>query len=149
MSKSVKLRRILRRGTVPAPTVNIAQSRAGILEQKIPMIPNNTYIACIAKDEDKYIDEWIEYHLSIGVSKIFIMESEDWYYDLSKYGNKVVVYHNTDMPFEYNDHLENQKAFYSFILNKVKNEKNCHYLTCVDIDEFICFKSKDFGKTIT
>ena len=31
-----------------------------------------TALACIAKNEDMYIDEWIEYHLKIGFDKIFI-----------------------------------------------------------------------------
>ena len=34
-------------------------------------------ICCIAKDEDKYIDEWIEYHLGLGFDKIYVFR-DDW-----------------------------------------------------------------------
>ena len=39
-----------------------------------------TALVCIAKDEDHYIDEWIEYHLKIGFDDIFIYQN-DWKYD--------------------------------------------------------------------
>jgi hypothetical protein len=34
-------------------------------------------LVCIAKDEDRYIEEWIEYHLKLGVDSIYIYEN-DW-----------------------------------------------------------------------
>lgn len=144
MSKSVRIKRIMRRGQVPKPTINkLVSSQARNTNIRL----NNTYIACIAKNEDNYIDEWIEYHLSLGVSKIFVFE-DNWNYDLSKYGNRVVVYHNTDFNFSDEHHLK-QRSFYSFVFDKVKTENACKYLVCIDIDEFLCFKKKFYGKTIT
>jgi hypothetical protein len=37
----------------------------------------NVGLVCIAKDEDKYIDEWIKYHLKLGFDKIIIYQN-DW-----------------------------------------------------------------------
>lgn len=34
-----------------------------------------TALVCIAKNEDHYIDEWIDYHLSIGFSDVFVYEN--------------------------------------------------------------------------
>lgn len=31
-----------------------------------------TALVCIAKNEDNYIDEWIEYHLMLGFDRIFV-----------------------------------------------------------------------------
>lgn len=36
-----------------------------------------TALVCIAKNEDNYIDEWIDYHLKLGFDDIFIYEN-DW-----------------------------------------------------------------------
>ena len=143
MSKSVRIIRVVRRGPKSKSLVKpmIKQVR------NTNICLNNTYIVCIAKNEDNYIDEWIEYHLSLGVSKIFVFE-DNWNYDLSKYGNKVIVYHNID--FNFGDvYSFKQGSFYSFIFNKVKSENACKYLACIDIDEFLCFNKKFYGKTIT
>ena len=32
-------------------------------------------LVCIAKNEDDYIEEWVNYHLKLGFSKIFIYEN--------------------------------------------------------------------------
>jgi hypothetical protein len=144
MSKHIRIKRITRREPVQGPTINkLVSPQARNTNIRL----NNTYIACIAKDEDNYIDEWVEYHLSLGVSKIFVLEN-GWNYDLSKYGNRVIVYHNTDFNFADSYHFK-QRSFYSFVFNKVKTENACKYLACIDIDEFLCFKKKFYGKTIT
>ena len=36
-------------------------------------------IICVAKDEDHYIDEWIEYHLKLGFDAIYIIQNQ-WKY---------------------------------------------------------------------
>lgn len=37
-------------------------------------------ICAIAKNEDKYIDEWAEYHFKLGIDDIFIFQN-DWRYN--------------------------------------------------------------------
>lgn len=36
-----------------------------------------TTICCIAKNEDRYIHEWIAYHLKLGFDKIYIYIMSD------------------------------------------------------------------------
>ena len=31
-----------------------------------------TALVCIAKDEDRYLGEWLAYHLKLGFSEIFV-----------------------------------------------------------------------------
>ena len=37
----------------------------------------NVALVCIAKNEDNYIEEWVNYHLKLGFDKIFIYQN-DW-----------------------------------------------------------------------
>lgn len=39
----------------------------------------NTALVCIAKNEDHYIDEWLQYHFSIGFTKAFVYQN-NWRY---------------------------------------------------------------------
>ena len=39
----------------------------------------NTALVCIAKNEDHYIDEWLDYHFKLGFSQIFVYQN-DWRY---------------------------------------------------------------------
>lgn len=41
-------------------------------------------LVCIAKNEDHYIDEWIEYHLKLGYDRVFVYQN-DWKMHDSKY----------------------------------------------------------------
>lgn len=47
-------------------------------------------IICIAKNEDLYIDEWIQYHLKIGFDRVFVYQN-NWRYigDKNVYADKV------------------------------------------------------------
>ena len=36
-----------------------------------------TALCCIAKNEDRYIHEWVDYHLKLGFDKIYIY-CDDW-----------------------------------------------------------------------
>ena len=49
----------------------------------------NTALVCIAKDEDNYILEWIDYHLKLGFNHIYVY-CNDWnWFVPSKYLYKV------------------------------------------------------------
>ena len=49
---------------------------------------NNTAVVCsIQKQEDAYIDEWVDYHLAIGFKMIYIYDNTD-NYDLRNWGNQ-------------------------------------------------------------
>jgi hypothetical protein len=40
--------------------------------RKLEIIFMKTALACIAKNEDNYIDEWIKYHTKIGFDFIYV-----------------------------------------------------------------------------
>ena len=55
----------------------------------------NICICQLIKDEQIYIEEWIDYHLNLGISKFVLFEdynSTSHLEVLSKYGNKVILY---------------------------------------------------------
>lgn len=81
----------------------------------------------IAKDEDNYIDEWIDYHLRLGVDHVFLYQN-DWRARLKNPGPRVTL-----IPFDgpcrqceaFNDFLRNRSEGYDFGL-------------FFDVDEYLC-----------
>jgi hypothetical protein len=47
-------------------------------------------ICCIAKNEDNYIDEWIEYHLKLGIDDIHVHQN-NWKYNGKFLNNERVI----------------------------------------------------------
>ena len=104
-------------------------------------------IVAIAKLEQNYIKEWVDYHLLLGFDKIFLYDNEDTpvYNDLLQ-NNKVEVIHvlgnNYPKPVQYHclEHFN-----FNFI-----NNKNITHVLHIDIDEFVALKKhsniKDFIK---
>ena len=41
------------------------------------MVKPRIALVCIAKNEDDYLEEWIMYHLALGVDRVFVYEN-DW-----------------------------------------------------------------------
>ena len=50
-----------------------------------------TALVCIAKNEDHYIDEWIEYYLKLGIDHIFIYQNDWRYKKTTKYIDKLTL----------------------------------------------------------
>jgi len=92
-------------------------------------------LVCIAKNEDHYIDEWVNYHLKLGFDKIFIYEN-DWESNLTN--DKVVKIpvkgKKQQIPI-YNKHITDYRSDYD-------------WSAFLDVDEFIVLKKhkniKDF-----
>jgi hypothetical protein len=84
-------------------------------------------LVCIAKDEDRYIQEWIDYHFKLGVDDIFIYE-HDWRCGLKQ--NRV-----HKIPFDgpsrhtlaYNDWLFRRAEEFDWVI-------------FLDVDEFLVLK---------
>ena len=93
------------------------------------MVGENIKIAlvCIAKNEDNYIQEWVNYHLKLGFDKIFIYEN-DW-----------------------NSNIENDKVT-KIKISGVRQQLECYnsfikqnigkydWVSFLDVDEFIVLK---------
>lgn len=92
-------------------------------------------LVAIAKDEDRYIEEWIEYNLKIGFDYIFLYLN-DWEYRPTSDRVKTFQYNGDGV------HLECYRDF----LRKHHNE--CEWAAFFDVDEFLVLKKhsnvKDF-----
>ncbi len=84
-------------------------------------------LVCIAKDEDNYIDEWIEYHLKMGVDEIFIYQN-DWRASLKHKRNNVHL-------IEFDGSCRQLPAYNDFIVHR---SDNFDFAIFIDVDEFIC-----------
>jgi hypothetical protein len=94
-------------------------------------------LVCIAKDEDDYIDEWVDYHLKLGVDRVFIYEN-DW---RSERRDGV-----TTIPFD--GPGRQIYAYNDFIFTNGETGIVYDWAIFIDVDEFICLKKhktiKDF-----
>ena len=85
-------------------------------------------LVCIAKNEDHYIEEWINYHKRIGFDDIVIYQN-DWRYsgdDVIKF----IIDGDEKQPLAYNDFLKNHSKEYDWI-------------AFFDVDEFLVLKKHD------
>lgn len=94
-------------------------------------------LVCIAKSEDRYISEWINYHTSLGFDNIHIYKN-DWDYNINKK-------HVIEIPISGRN---KQVIAYNHYLNNSRSD----WAAFIDIDEFIVIKSfnniKSFIKSI-
>jgi hypothetical protein len=93
-------------------------------------------ICCIVKNEDVYFQEWIDYHIKIGVSHFYIYDNES----VNPVNNVVDHYIKQGLvTVEIIKGTEKQMTAYSDCLKKYKNE--CQWLAFIDVDEFIVAKT--------
>lgn len=88
-------------------------------------------LVAIAKNEDEYLKEWVDYNLKVGFSEIFVYQN-DWRYTKNDITNPHVHLEILDGPQKqnqcYNDFIKNHYNEYDFI-------------AFFDIDEFIYIKN--------
>jgi len=94
-------------------------------------------LVCIAKNEDNYIKEWVDYHKKLGFDDIFIFEN-NWSSDLED--EKVIT-------IKFNGEVKQVSAYNTFI-DRFKYDYD--WAAFIDVDEFIVLKKhkniKDFIK---
>jgi hypothetical protein len=94
------------------------------------------YTVCLCgifKNEAKFLDEWIQFHLVIGIDHFYLYNnnSDDNYAEILKpYIEKGIV-DLIDWPFNHS-----QMDAYKDCYDKHRNDTN--WLTFIDVDEFIC-----------
>lgn len=89
-------------------------------------------VCAIAKDEEDYLDEWIQHHLKIGFDFIVLYDNND----NSKQEDICRKYENVlSVKFKYQPYL--QLAAYNHFLKNFG--ENFDYIAFIDLDEFICF----------
>lgn len=94
----------------------------------------NIALVCIAKNEDKYIEEWIQYNLYLGFDHIFIYQN-DWSYNIDSPFITNIPFNGTGMQENaYNNFLE----YYS---------KGYDWVAFFDVDEFLVLKKHNDVKS--
>jgi len=87
-------------------------------------------LVCIAKNEDNYIQEWVDYHLKLGFDDIFIYEN-NW-------RTNIAGDHIHRIPFD--GEVKQLASYNDFIQN---NYLNYEWGAFIDVDEFIVLKKHD------
>lgn len=103
-------------------------------------------LCCIAKNENNYIREWVDYHLKLGFCKIFIYDNNDIYGEIF-----------TDI---LHDHLSNQKVEVINCRGKIDFQalaySDCYlkygdvydWIAFLDVDEFLTFPENSSFRNI-
>lgn len=99
---------------------------------------NDYIVCCICKNEKKYIEEFIEYHLQLGFDKIIIGDNND--IDGERYDEQLKDYidYNEVEIVDLRGKVAIQKQFYNDIIRNYKYE----WCAFIDCDEFITFSEK-------
>jgi hypothetical protein len=91
-------------------------------------------ICAIFKDEEKFLKEWIEYHLSVGVDHFYLynnLSTDNYLSILKPYMDKGIV----DL-IDWQVPPPSQFSAYEDCF--VKNREKTKWITFIDIDEYIC-----------
>jgi hypothetical protein len=84
-------------------------------------------LVCIAKNEDNYINEWINYYQKLGFDDIFI-HSNDWKFNYDNPNVHISEYNGRNM----------QVKCYNECYNDIKKDYN--WIAFFDVDEFLVLK---------
>jgi hypothetical protein len=84
-------------------------------------------LVCIAKNEDNYIEEWLDYYTKLGVDDIFVYQN-DWRTNVERENlHKFVL-----------DGINKQREAYNSFISDYKNQYD--WVLFYDIDEFLVLK---------
>lgn len=95
-------------------------------------------ICAMFKNESKYLDEWIRFHLVVGIDHFYLYNnnSDDNYLEiLNPYIKKGIV-DLIEWPFQHSQMKAYEDCY-------IKHRNDTNWLTFIDIDEFICPSSTD------
>jgi hypothetical protein len=84
-------------------------------------------LVCIAKNEDSYIEEWVNYHLKLGVDQIFMYEN-DW----------DSIFESPNLTKIKINGVRQQIPMYNEFISKYKTEYD--WVAFLDVDEFLVLK---------
>lgn len=94
-------------------------------------------ICCIAKNQDNYIDEWIDYHFKLGVDNIHIYQNNWKYNGKFLYDERIVLEY-----FQKNPIVEGGQILkYNEFIQKYCDVYD--WAAFIDIDEFISLRQDD------
>jgi hypothetical protein len=91
---------------------------------------NDAVICCVALHEEKYLDEWMNYHFKLGFHKIYIYDNSDDNCLAHMNSNKIVVIH-------FPGKVQQMNSYNHFFQNYSTRHRWCAVIDC---DEFIVLK---------
>jgi len=98
-------------------------------------------ICCIVKYEERYIDEWIKYHLLLGFDHITIYDNSDNASLINYYQSEHIVYDGKVDIIHYPGYKKQRKVYQTCL---EKNQQlNITWTAFIDIDEFIVLKQHE------
>lgn len=121
-------------------------------------------ILTVIKNEHEYLDEWIKYHLDLGIDHIFIFEDigsdshkeiTDRYVENVTLNNISTILNDWDKEKALELKLTKKRSVHPLYLNKclsyMKNEYSNLYDWCftIDNDEFIILENNNLDDTLT
>ena len=84
------------------------------------------YLCCIAKNEQPYLQEWIDYHLLVGFDKIIVYDNEDEPSLQSFASSKVHI-----------KHFPGQTMQFEAYKDCISTQQEADYIAFFDVDEFL------------
>lgn len=94
-----------------------------------------TGICAIAKDEDGYIDEWIRYHLKLGIDQICIFQN-NWRYSGPFTEHFHVHWYAQD------GEVQQLNAYNRFLHDSALSVQELDWCAFIDVDEYICVRDQ-------
>lgn len=101
-------------------------------------MPTTAVICAIALYEERYIDEWIHYHLSLGFHHIYIYDNSDHHSLQNKHSDRVTIIH---YPGKSVPGKPKQLDAYHDFIHKFGSKHQ--WAAFIDLDEFIVLKKHD------
>jgi hypothetical protein len=111
-----------------------------------------TFLCAIAKHEEAYLDEWLDYHLGLGVAHIFIYDNsyhfdlQQWAAEQEEAGRPVTVRHHVGVAQQeeaYRDcttRLQQHQQQQQRDEDAVHEESELWWVGFLDIDEFLILR---------
>ena len=91
---------------------------------------NDYIIITTARNEEQFLNEWVDYHLSLGFDHIYICDNND--IPLCYKHENVTVYHVNDIDFSENIYQGQCESY-----QKVLDGLNYKYCCIIDVDELL------------
>ncbi len=83
-------------------------------------------ISTMVRDDNAYLDEWVQYHLSIGFEHIVMFDHKSIVPVVNNWGDKVTLKRiDQDLPFA------------EYVHKQVFREYKAQWILCMDVDEFV------------
>lgn len=102
-----------------------------------------TFICSIIKNEHRYLKEWIDYHLNLGVDEIYLyedIESKSHKDIIKEYNNVFIIELKECLKYDFNiQGMILQILLYKAFLKRCKEYNLADWILFIDIDEYLTF----------